>query len=399
MYLFVLLPLLIGGSLLMLGVGLLLGPLGLFVDIIAIILLVVAIGTPLALVANLVSDGIGGSTNNAPAPEAQALTGVAYEPAQLTSPALSISDAVVKRGTPATLTVNLSKASAETVTVDYYTTDGSAVAGTDYTATTGIGETLTFEPGVTRQTITLETLGDADDSEDKDFTVALYNATAETSLAGEGSATVTISNRDFTKLDSNGEPLANQELDYATQPWEVVVDNDTGLVWEVKADDGQLRDKGWNYTWYNADSTANGGDTGYADAGQLLGSDNCYDNTRCDTQQYLADVNAAALGGFDDWRLPTVGELKSLVDLNQPAAPYIDTAYFPNTVASTVWSVSADENNSLNAAELNFDDGKAGTAAKALGRSVRLVRGEQKDSDGDGVGDLADAFPEDSTRS
>ena len=68
-------------------------------------------------------------------------------------------------------------------------------------------------------------------------------------------------------------------------------------------------------------------------------------------------------------------------------------------MASTVWTVSADENNSLNAGELNFDNGEEGTAAKAQGRSVRLVRGEQKDSDGDGVGDLADAFPEDSTQS
>ena len=38
----------------------------------------------------------------------------------------------------------------------------------------------------------------------------------------------------YTKLDSNGVPLANQNADYATTPWACVRDNVTGLIWEVK---------------------------------------------------------------------------------------------------------------------------------------------------------------------
>ena len=51
-------------------------------------------------------------------------------------------------------------------------------------------------------------------------------------------------------------------------------DNVTGLMWEVKTDDGGLRDKDWTYSWYNPDATTNGGSAGYADYG-----DNCFDSS------------------------------------------------------------------------------------------------------------------------
>lgn len=50
----------------------------------------------------------------------------------------------------ATFTVKLSSASTQTVTVKYATSDGTAVAGTDYVSTTG---TLTFAPGATSKTV------------------------------------------------------------------------------------------------------------------------------------------------------------------------------------------------------------------------------------------------------
>ena len=48
------------------------------------------------------------------------------------------------------LTVTLSKASTETITVHYSTADGTAKAGSDYSATSG---TVTFAPGQTSQEI------------------------------------------------------------------------------------------------------------------------------------------------------------------------------------------------------------------------------------------------------
>src|SRR5436190_7694788 len=69
---------------------------------------------------------------------------------------LSINNAFVTEGdsgtTDATFTVNLSEATTDTVTVDYFTTDGTAAAGSDYQARSG---TLTFAPGDTSKTIAI----------------------------------------------------------------------------------------------------------------------------------------------------------------------------------------------------------------------------------------------------
>ena len=54
--------------------------------------------------------------------------------------------------------VTLSAASTSPVTVQYATSDGTAVAGTDYTAQTG---TVTFAPGQTSRLIPLVTLSNA----------------------------------------------------------------------------------------------------------------------------------------------------------------------------------------------------------------------------------------------
>lgn len=54
-------------------------------------------------------------------------------------------------------TVSLSEASETTVTADYATEDGNAVAGADYAAAIG---TLTFAAGETQQTIAIALLAD-----------------------------------------------------------------------------------------------------------------------------------------------------------------------------------------------------------------------------------------------
>jgi subtilisin family serine protease len=67
-------------------------------------------------------------------------------------------------------TVTLSRASSRTVTVNYTTVDGTAVAGVDYTARWG---TLKFEPGQTQQTIRVTLLGDHAAEQDKTLYVEL----------------------------------------------------------------------------------------------------------------------------------------------------------------------------------------------------------------------------------
>jgi len=122
----------------------------------------------------------------------------------------------------------------------------------------------------------------------------------------------------FTKVDASGEALPAS----ATE-WSCVKDNVTGLLWEIHTDDGGLRDKNNTYSWYNPDPATNGGITGTQDGGS------CSGGIACDTQGYIAAVNAAGLCGYHDWRLPTRTELLGLVDYDIPEpGPVIDVAYF-----------------------------------------------------------------------
>ena len=58
------------------------------------------------------------------------------------------------------------------MTVDYATRDYSALAGEDYVATSG---TLTFDPGQTSKTISVEILGDTNVEPDEELIVELTN--------------------------------------------------------------------------------------------------------------------------------------------------------------------------------------------------------------------------------
>ena len=80
------------------------------------------------------------------------------------APSLSINDVTTANETAgnATFTVSLSAASAKDITVDYATSNGTATAGSDYTAASG---TLTFSAGDTSKTFTVPVLGDSTDEE------------------------------------------------------------------------------------------------------------------------------------------------------------------------------------------------------------------------------------------
>ena len=72
----------------------------------------------------------------------------------------------------ATITVTVSSPYPMYVTVDYNTVNGTAIAGTDYTATSG---TLAFDPGETSATFEVSILDDSLDQADHDFNVVLSN--------------------------------------------------------------------------------------------------------------------------------------------------------------------------------------------------------------------------------
>lgn len=176
---------------------------------------------------------------------------------------------------------------------------------------------------------------------------------------------------DFTKLDATGAPLADQKANYTNTPWSCVKDNVTGLTWEVKTTVGAggLRDANYTYTWYNSTGVNDGGNSGTANGGT------CVNGADCDTEKYVAAVNAAGLCGYTDWRLPKKEELRSIVDYSNVGSSF-DTGYFPNTKTTAYWSASP-SGNAANAWDVFFFGGFDGAYNKSNSDFVRLVRGGQ----------------------
>lgn len=108
----------------------------------------------------------------------------------------------------------------------------------------------------------------------------------------------------YTKLDYFGNSLPDSALS-----WAMVKDNVTGLIWEGKTDDGSIHDKNSKYNWKDAQNF------------------------------FIKGLNSIKFGEFNDWRLPTIKELFSIVDPSK-FNPAINVAYFPNCVSSAYWSAT-----------------------------------------------------------
>jgi Ca2+-binding RTX toxin-like protein len=102
-------------------------------------------------------------------------------------------------------TVSLSGSSTQTITVQYSTANGTALAGSDYTATSG---TLTFTPGVTSQTISIPILNDSVNEANETFTLKL---TSPTNAILGGTATVTTTITDTLSASTTTTLPANVE--------------------------------------------------------------------------------------------------------------------------------------------------------------------------------------------
>jgi hypothetical protein len=112
----------------------------------------------------------------------------------LAKPALSVADVAQPEGNgPSTLsfTVTLAQATRLPVTVAYATADGTASAGSDYTAASG---QLAFAPGEASKTIAVPVSGDTVVEADETFSLTLSNPVNAT--LGRATATATIRNDD-----------------------------------------------------------------------------------------------------------------------------------------------------------------------------------------------------------
>jgi uncharacterized repeat protein (TIGR01451 family) len=127
----------------------------------------------------------------------------------VTTPAISIADASVAEGNVETadmiFAVTLAAPSAQTITVNYATVNGSATAGGDYISTNGI---LTFPPGITNGTIAVKVIGD---------TVIETNETFFVNLSGPVNGTLGRSQGVGTIVNDDGLP---GQVDHFT--WSVI---------------------------------------------------------------------------------------------------------------------------------------------------------------------------------
>lgn len=131
--------------------------------------------------------------------------------------------------------------------------------------------------------------------------------------------------------------------------WGCTLDKVTGLLWELKTADGGPRDHTKVYTNYG-------------------------DKRAGDASRYPKGVNRAGLCGRTNWRFPAPAELLSIVDQGVIwPAPMIDSNWFPNTSANSVWTGADQVGIPEQAWDVGFASGSVGTAQRYFQLGVRLV--------------------------
>jgi hypothetical protein len=123
---------------------------------------------------------------------------------------------------------------------------------------------------------------------------------------------------------TDGDVQSGAALSYSDNGDGTITDNNTGLTWEKKvkldstADLANLNDADNCYYWSGL-CTGDGTTECLTDADCSVAGGTCLATLGCggstDTIfQWLEDLNAANFGGHNDWRIPNVRELQSIVD-------------------------------------------------------------------------------------
>lgn len=141
--------------------------------------------------------------------------------------------------------------------------------------------------------------------------------------------------------------VAKPDYQYAEYQSGMVTDVEVGLTWQKcslgqEAVDGECTGEPADYNWHQA-------------------------------HQAAEEANAQMLLGHNDWRLPSVAELRTLVAKNCHA-PAINSTLFPGTPSAIYWSSSVSAADHIGAWFVSFNNGNENTYYKDSSAYVRLVR-------------------------
>jgi hypothetical protein len=175
---------------------------------------------------------------------------------------------------------------------------------------------------------------------------------------------------DFSKISSSGQ-LLPEDATVGTGPddWACTRDNHTGLIWELKLNDSSHhRHRLHGYTWFNSTSPDgnSGAEGNTASCNASLGESNC------NTQNYIATVNAEGLCGSSHWRLPTRTELEGILHYGR-ISPAIDLDFFPMTTSANYWTAIPRVDQAEDAWAVLFNIGGVDYFARSNAYRVRLV--------------------------
>lgn len=186
---------------------------------------------------------------------------------------------------------------------------------------------------------------------------------------------------DFTRIGRSGAVLLRQDAVWrnagseaeGTQ-WDCLRDNVSGLWWEAKTNEETGGNKHLRHVDHTYNFTVH--TLALTDAGQQFGGrcSGLPTSGTCNAQTYVEAVNTLGLCGFNDWRIPTVAELKPLTSINKGGAT-IDLEQFPNTAPTGYWTTSAYPHRNNYAWYVYFAGaGDAFGDATSANYAIRLVR-------------------------
>jgi hypothetical protein len=108
----------------------------------------------------------------------------------------------------------------------------------------------------------------------------------------------------------------------------------------------------------------------------LMWQRNTFDS-QLDWHQALIHCENLSFAGYNDWRLPTIKELRSIVDFNN-INPAINGSIFSDTRSEKYWTSTSSHQYNDNAWSLNFSYGVYNDYSKSSLYYVRAVRGGQQ---------------------